>query len=158
MIIDDSCFRILIFCGVFIIIKDNFWRPLLKNSCVSSWTLIQHDYQSDCQEYFIRHDYQSLYPNSYHMNRSSTNLYYMICVYTICMFKFCINTILRNAICINTICIYYTICIYAICIYTICTYTHLWHIVKSIWFIMTIGQTSSSLSGTKTQGGTYEFI
>ncbi len=46
------------------------------------------------QEYLIRHDYQSLYPNSYYMNWNSTNLYYIICVYTICMFKFCINTIL----------------------------------------------------------------
>jgi hypothetical protein len=84
------------------------------------------------QEYLIQHDYQSLYPNSYHMNWNSTNLYYMICSYTICRFKFCINTILSSIICIYTICIY-TICIYkicnnviwncTICIYTICYYT-----------------------------------
>jgi hypothetical protein len=79
------------------------------------------------QEYLIQHDYRSLYPNSYHMNWKSTNLYYMICVYTICMFKFCINAILSSAICIYFICIYticfYTICVYTICIYTICIYT-----------------------------------
>ena len=68
-----------------------------------------------CQEYLIQHDYQLLYPNSYHMNWNSTNLYYMICVCTICMFKFCINTILNSAI-----------CIYTICIYTICNYTSLY--------------------------------
>ncbi len=40
-----------------------------------------------CQEYLIWHDYQSLYPNSYHMNWNSTNLYYIICVHAICMYK-----------------------------------------------------------------------
>ncbi len=82
------------------------------------------------QEYLIRHDYQSLYPNAYHMNWNSINLYYMICVFTICMFNICINTILNNAIYICTI------CICPICIYTVCIYIHLIRWIHIIIIIM----------------------
>ncbi len=98
MVTDDSCFRILIFVVSSSWSKDILWRPLLK-------ILAYH------QEHLIQHDYQSPYPNSYHMNWNSRNLYDKICVYTICIKKMCINTILSNAICIYTI-YNYTVCIY----------------------------------------------
>ncbi len=114
MVTFDSCFRILIFAVASSWSKDILWRPLLKNSCVSSRTF-NSTWLSVTLSKFILYELEQ-----------NKNLYYLICIYTICIFKICINTILSNAICI------YTICIYTVCIY-ICLIRWI-HIIMVIMF------------------------